>query len=50
MKEPKRWVRLFFAMGDKEKARKELAIAKEMIVKTGYHRRDGEVKDLEKQL
>lgn len=44
------YARLYIAMGDKEKARGELAIAKEMITKMGYHRRDGEVKELEKQL
>lgn len=44
------YARLYFAIGDKEKAREELAIAKEMIGKMGYHRRDGEVEELEKQL
>jgi tetratricopeptide (TPR) repeat protein len=44
------YARLFLAMGDKEKERVELAIAKEMIGKMGYHRRDGEVKELEEQL
>jgi hypothetical protein len=34
-------------MGNKEKARGELAIVKEMIRKMGYHRRNGEVKELE---
>jgi hypothetical protein len=42
------YARLFLAMG--EKARGELAIAKEMIEKMGYHRRDGEVKEIEEQL
>jgi len=41
------YARLYLAMGNKEKARGELAIAKEMIRKMGYHRRDGEVKELE---
>jgi tetratricopeptide (TPR) repeat protein len=44
------YARLYLAMGDKEKARGELAIAKEMIEKMGYHRRDGEVKEIEEQL
>lgn len=44
------YARLFLAMGDKEKAQEALAIAKEMIGKMGYHRRDGEVKEIEKQL
>jgi len=33
-----------------EQARKHLDIAKEMIEKRGYHRRDGEVEELEKRL
>jgi tetratricopeptide (TPR) repeat protein len=44
------YARLFLAMGEKEKTPKELGIAKEMIGKMGYHRRDGEVKELEEQL
>lgn len=44
------YARLYLAMGDKEKARGELAIAKEMIEKMGCHRRDGEVKEIEEQL
>ncbi|MFZ3169884.1 MAG: hypothetical protein WA130_19905 [Candidatus Methanoperedens sp.] len=44
------YARLYLAMRDKDKAREELAIAKEMIGKMGYHRRDGEVKELEGQL
>ena len=44
------YARLFLAMCDKEKAREALAIAKEMIGKMGYHRRDGEVKEMEEQL
>ena len=44
------YARLFHAMGNKEKAREELAIAKEMIGKMGYHRRDGEVKEMEERL
>ena len=44
------YARLFLKMGNKEKAREALAIAKEMIRKMGYHRRDGEVKELEERL
>lgn len=44
------YARLYLAAGDKEKAREALAIAKEMIGKMGYHRRDGEVREMEKQL
>lgn len=44
------YARLFLAMGDKEKAREELVIAKEMIGKMGYHRRDGEVEAIENKL
>ncbi|HLF01216.1 MAG TPA: hypothetical protein VI547_04530, partial [Anaerolineales bacterium] len=42
--------RLFLASGEKEGARESLAIAKKMIEAIGYHRRDGEVKELEAQL
>lgn len=41
------YARLYLAMGNKENARGELAIAKEMIGKIEYHRWDGEVKELE---
>lgn len=41
------YARLYLAMGDKEKARGEMAAAKEMIGKMGYHRRDKEVNELE---
>jgi tetratricopeptide (TPR) repeat protein len=44
------YARLFLATGEKEKAREELAIAEEMIGKMGYHRRDGEVKEMEERL
>lgn len=44
------YARLFLDMGNKEKASEELAIVKEMIGKMGYHRRDGEVKELEERL
>jgi len=42
--------RLCMAQGDRDKAREHLAIAKEMIERMGYHRRDDEVKELERQL
>jgi hypothetical protein len=42
--------RLHLACGEKEKARKSLAKAKEMIDEMGYHRRDGEVAELEVEL
>ncbi|MBE9571429.1 MAG: TIR domain-containing protein [Proteobacteria bacterium] len=42
--------RLYLVMGDKRKAREHFAKAKEMIVKMGYHRRDGEVEEIEEQL
>jgi tetratricopeptide (TPR) repeat protein len=44
------YARLYLAMEKKETARGELAIAKEMIGKMGYHRRDGEVRELEERL
>jgi tetratricopeptide (TPR) repeat protein len=44
------YARLYLAIGNKEKARGELAIAKEMIGKMGYHRRDGKVKEIEEEL
>lgn len=44
------YARLHLAVGEKDKARESLAIAKEMIDDMGYHRRDKEVRDLEKQL
>ncbi len=34
-------------MGDKRKAREHLDKAKEMVERMGYHRRDGEVAELE---
>ncbi|HYP27556.1 MAG TPA: restriction endonuclease [Blastocatellia bacterium] len=42
--------RLRLAQGDRDKAREHLATATEMIERMGYHRRDGEVKELERQL
>ncbi|HKZ71186.1 MAG TPA: tetratricopeptide repeat protein, partial [Anaerolineales bacterium] len=44
------YARLFLASGEKDKARESLAIAKKMIEGIGYHRRDGEVRELEAQL
>jgi len=44
------YARLYLACGDQEKARQSLAIAKEMIEDMGYHRRDGEVAELEEML
>ena len=41
------YARLHLACGDKEKARESLAKAKGMIEEMGYHRRDGEVAELE---
>jgi tetratricopeptide (TPR) repeat protein len=41
------YARLRLACGEKEKARESLAQAKEMIEDMGYHRRDGEVAELE---
>ncbi|MCJ7623674.1 MAG: tetratricopeptide repeat protein, partial [Anaerolineaceae bacterium] len=44
------YARLYLAMGENEKAQEHLATAKEMIGKMGYHRRDGEVEELEGML
>ncbi|NIO70327.1 MAG: TIR domain-containing protein, partial [Anaerolineae bacterium] len=44
------YARLHLACGEKEKARQSLAQAKEMIEDMGYHRRDGEVAELEEEL
>ena len=44
------YAQLHLDMGDREKARESLSIAKGMIEKMGYHRRDGEVKELEDRL
>ncbi|MHA1152245.1 MAG: tetratricopeptide repeat protein [Alphaproteobacteria bacterium] len=41
------YARLYLAMGDAPEAREHLAVAKESIVRMGYHRRDGEVAELE---
>jgi len=42
--------RLYLAMGKEPDAREHLATAKEMIGRMGYHRRDGEVAELEGRL
>lgn len=44
------YARLHPACGEEEKARHSLAQAKEMIEDIGYHRRDGEVAELEGML
>ncbi len=44
------YARLYLAMGEEAQARERLATAKEMIGRMGYHRRDGEVAELEGQL
>lgn len=44
------FARLYLAMGEEPKARDHLATAKEMIGRMEYHRRDGEVAELEERL
>jgi nucleoside phosphorylase/tetratricopeptide (TPR) repeat protein len=44
------YARLFVASGEKDKAREHVAIAKKMIDEIGYHRWDGEVRELEGHL
>lgn len=44
------YARLHQATGDADRARESLAKAKTIIEDTGYHRRDGEVADLERAL
>jgi exonuclease VII small subunit len=41
------YARLHLACGEQEKARQSLAQARAMIEDMGYHRRDGEVAELE---
>lgn len=41
------YARLYLAQEEKDQAREHLATAKGMIEQTGYHRWDGEVKELE---
>ena len=42
--------RLYLAMGDEAEAREHLATAKERIGRMCYHRRDGEVAELDERL
>ena len=44
------WARLRLAQGDPTRARAHWATAKAMIERMGYHRRDGEVAEIEQQL
>jgi hypothetical protein len=44
------YTRLHLASGDQEKARESLAQAKAMIEDMGYHRRDREAAELEREL
>ena len=44
------YARLHLACGEQEKARESLAQAKGMVQEMGYHRRDGEVAELEGEL
>jgi len=44
------FARLYLAMGEEAEAREHLATAKEMIGRMGYHRRDGDVAELEERL
>ncbi len=41
------YTRLYFAQGEKDRAREHFVKAKQMVEQIGYHRRDGEVKELE---
>jgi tetratricopeptide (TPR) repeat protein len=44
------YARLYLAQGEKEKARESWARAKGMIERMGYHRRDQDVVEIERQL
>ena len=44
------YARLHLAMGERDKARESLTTAKKMIADMGYHRRDGEVEELQREL
>ena len=44
------YARLYLAMGDEAETREHLATARERIGRMGYHRRDGEVAELEERL
>ena len=41
------YARLYLAMGEEAEAREHLATARKMVGRMGYHRRDGEVAELE---
>ncbi len=44
------YARLYLAQGEKERARESWAKAKEIIERMGYHRRDKDVLDIERQI
>lgn len=44
------YARLYLAQGEKEKARESWGVAKEMIERMGYHRRDRDLVEIEEQL
>ncbi len=44
------YARLYLATADEPEARERLGTAKEMVGRMGYHRRDGEVAELEERL
>ena len=44
------YARLYLAMGEKEDARKCLDIAREMVEKMRYHRRDKDILEIDEQL
>jgi tetratricopeptide (TPR) repeat protein len=44
------YARLHLARGDKDRARASLAAARKMVEEMRYHRRDGEVEELEREL
>jgi hypothetical protein len=44
------YARLYLAKNNKAKAREHWGLAKKMIEEMGYHRRDKEVEEIEKQL
>ncbi|MDT7542773.1 MAG: hypothetical protein QOE33_2677 [Acidobacteriota bacterium] len=44
------YARLYLAQGDRERARESWEKAREMIERMGYHRRDGDVREIEEQL
>jgi hypothetical protein len=41
---------LYLAQGERDQARENLVKAKALIEQCGYHRRDGEVKELEEMI